>query len=103
MTDPRWDDRAACRDSWLGDAWLDARGPARREAAIWVCRTACPLLGQCREWSLTLPISTTGIIGGLLPGERRADRTRRRESPAWAYPGPRSTARPPPSERFLYC
>ncbi len=55
----------ACRRYFSRGYWLSGASPEEREAARWVCTTACTVLPECREWALGLPGTILGIIGGL--------------------------------------
>lgn len=74
---PDWVERAECRE--LPDLF-GAEEAAAWDAALAVCR-ACPVLTQCRDWSVTVEVF--GVCGGLLPSQRwRWGRApRRRSSP----------------------
>jgi WhiB family transcriptional regulator, redox-sensing transcriptional regulator len=49
-----------------------------REAAKHVCQS-CPVLDACREWALGQR-TLFGVLGGMTPGERGAERRRRKRA-----------------------
>jgi len=72
----------ACRRYFSRGHWLSGARPEEREAARWVCTTACTVLPECREWALGLPGTILGIIGGLSHAERQRIRREQREREA---------------------
>jgi hypothetical protein len=75
-------DGAACRRYFSPDYWLGSASPDEREAARWICLTACPALEACRQWALALPLDTRGTIAGLGQAERQQIRSQQREREA---------------------
>ncbi len=55
--------------------WWSSEDRTEQEAARLMCR-GCPVLADCTQWSLALPLSDPAIYGGMTPYERRK---RRRE------------------------
>lgn len=77
--DPDWQTRAACRTADLDMFHPEPGQPANRAKAV--C-ARCPVLGDCREYALSLPLSSDrhGIYGGLTPDERQLIRRRTRRT-----------------------
>lgn len=71
-------DGARCRTHPDPDLWFST-SPAEREAAKRIC-AACPVVTECAEWSILAEsgCNTSGVIGAMTPGERRAEHKRRR-------------------------
>jgi hypothetical protein len=65
--------------------WWTSDDYAERKAARRAC-LACPVLAECRSWSLTLPMpdADAAVYGGMLGAERR--RLRRQQRAASAHP-----------------
>jgi hypothetical protein len=51
--------------------WWTSSEPALREAARSICEV-CPILYQCAEWSLSLPVTDTAIYGAMSTHQRLA-------------------------------
>ena len=79
-----WRTRATCRD--YNPEWWFTTGSdnKNRQRAQTICRTACPVREQCREWAVRNGIEY-GIFGGETAKERntrlRAEGHRRRVQP----------------------
>lgn len=68
--------RGRCTSPGVDPNWWTSHDQREREAAIWACR-GCPVLVQCRQWSLSLPVADTTIYGAWTASERaRAKRER---------------------------
>lgn len=53
--------------------WWSSEIRSEREAAALMCQ-GCPVLADCTQWSLSLPLSDPAIYGGLSHAERRKAR-----------------------------
>jgi hypothetical protein len=91
---PRQPDLSAgkCSSPKAKPGWWTSRDQREREAAIWACRS-CPVLGACREWSLSLPVTDTSVYGGMTANERARAR-RGRAATAVATMGPQRSGGP---------
>lgn len=81
MSSYRWQDDAAC----IGidpDLFYPGKGDDQSEAVA-TCH-GCPVREECLEYSLTPPIETFGIWGGLNERQRRRERIRRSRGSAAA-------------------
>lgn len=70
---PRWQRHAACRGTDVA-VFFPVRGASSSEARA-IC-SSCPVLTDCRRWSLTQP-EPAGILGGYGGRQRRAARRAR--------------------------
>lgn len=68
-----WMAEGACKG--LADLMFPERGEDTSQAKA-VC-AACPVVGECREYGLTLPYDLPGVWGGLSQRERRMAKTGR--------------------------
>jgi hypothetical protein len=76
------------------DLWHPGKhNPARQQQAIRICLTPCPVLADCRAWSLQLPTTDKGSIYGGLSSNQRVKLRRQREREA-AQPASAGTAVP---------
>ncbi|ROT29683.1 WhiB family transcriptional regulator [Micromonospora sp. HM5-17] len=68
MTD--WRHRAACRDTDPELFFPISDTSSVADAAIRICRTACPVRQECLTWALNNG-EQHGVWGGLTEGQRR--------------------------------
>lgn len=89
-------DGAACRDHPLlePDSWFALWPSQLREAAILTC-LSCPVLAECRSWSVMEDRLTAGIFAAMTERERRAERQRRKQAAALAERSARTPSRNP--------
>lgn len=79
ITDPRWRDDAACRNTNPDLFFPEAGANEDGRAAKAIC-AVCPVIDPCREYAVTLTgvSRTSGIWGGTTEHERVAIRRARR-------------------------
>lgn len=73
-----WRDSAACREEdpeLFWPAGYTGPGALQAEQAKAVCRTRCPVMGQCGEFAIDTR-QDDGVWGGLTPDERKSIRRR---------------------------